>query len=132
MVGNQTFLQFFTSCTPFSGNSIVTLVVTLKQGLDYVKISDPRPGYAEPVEQKPFYPSIRYGNAYVVPRDGRTDIFVDRLTSGTTELYYDQWVTRPGVYSGVVTTLESLYASEYSAHTAVSPEQRVSAEPGAE
>ena len=117
---------------PIGARIRTKLIVTLKQGLDYVKISDPRPGYAEPVEQKPFYPSIRYGNAYVVPRDGRTDIFVDRLTSGTTELYYDQWVTRPGVYSGVVTTLESLYASEYSAHTAVSPEQRVHSEPGNE
>lgn len=117
---------------PIGARIRTQIVVKLKQGLDYVKISDPRPGYAEPVEQKPFYPSIRYGNAYVVPRDGRTDIFVDRLTSGTTELYYDQWVTRPGVYSGVVTTLESLYASEYSAHTAVSPEQRVHSEPGTE
>lgn len=117
---------------PIGARIRTQLVIKLKQGLDYVKISDPRPGYAEPVEQKPFYPSIRYGNAYVVPRDGRTDIFVDRLTSGTTELYYDQWVTRPGVYSGVVTTLESLYASEYSAHTAVSPEQRVHSEPGTE
>lgn len=117
---------------PIGARIRTQIVIKLKQGLDYVKISDPRPGYAEPVEQKPFYPSIRYGNAYVVPRDGRTDIFVDRLTSGTTELYYDQWVTRPGVYSGVVTTLVSLYASEYSAHTAVSPEQRVSAESGAE
>lgn len=117
---------------PIGARIRTQLVIKLKQGLDYVKISDPRPGYAEPVEQKPFYPSIRYGNAYVVPRDGRTDIFVDRLTSGTTELYYDQWVTRPGVYSGVVTTLVSLYASEYSAHTAVSPEQRVHSEPGTE
>lgn len=113
---------------PIGAHIRTQIVIKLKQGLDYVKISDPRPGYAEPVEQKPFYPSIRYGNAYVVPRDGRTDIFVDRLTSGTTELYYDQWVTRPGVYSGVVTTLESLYASEYSAHTAVSPEQRTASE----
>ena len=113
---------------PIGARIRTQLVIKLKQGLDYVKISDPRPGYAEPVEQKPFYPSIRYGNAYVVPRDGRTDIFVDRLTSGTTELHYDQWVTRPGVYGGVVTTLVSLYVSEYSAHTAVSPEQRTSSE----
>ena len=113
---------------PIGARIRTQLIVTLKQGLDYVKISDPRPGYAEPVEEKAYYPSIRYGNAYVVPRDGRTDIFVDRLTSGTTELYYDQWVTRPGVYSGVVTTLESLYVSEYSAHTAVSPEQRTTSE----
>lgn len=117
---------------PIGARIRTKLIVTLKQGLDYVQLSDPRPGYAEPVLQKAHYPSIRYGNAYVVPRDGRTDIFVDRLTSGTTELYYDQWVTRPGVYSGVVTTLVSLYASEYSVHTAVSPEQRVNAEPGAE
>ncbi|WP_455250212.1 alpha-2-macroglobulin family protein [Porphyromonas sp.] len=117
---------------PIGARIRTKLIVTLKQGLDYVQLSDPRPGYAEPVLQKAHYPSIRYGNAYVVPRDGRTDIFVDRLTSGTTELYYDQWVTRPGVYSGVVTTLVSLYASEYSAHTAVSPERRVSAESGAE
>ena len=113
---------------PIGARIRTQLVIKLKQGLDYVKISDPRPGYAEPVEQKPFYPSIRYGNAYVVPRDGRTDIFVDRLTSGTTELHYDQWVTRPGVYGGVVTTLVSLYVSEYSAHTAVSPEQRTTSE----
>ena len=117
---------------PIGARIRTQIVIKLKQGLDYVKISDPRPGYAEPVQQKPFYPSISYGNAYVVPRDGRTDIFVDRLTAGTTELYYDQWVTRPGVYSGVVTTLVSLYASEYSAHTAVSPEQRVHSEPGTE
>ena len=113
---------------PIGARIRTQLVIKLKQGLDYVKISDPRPGYAEPVEQKPFYPSIRYGNAYVVPRDGRTDFFVDRLTSGTTELHYDQWVTRPGVYGGVVTTLVSLYVSEYSAHTAVSPEQRTTSE----
>ncbi len=113
---------------PIGARIRTQIVVKLKQGLDYVRISDPRPGYAEPVQQKPFYPSISYGNAYVVPRDGRTDIFVDRLPAGTTELHYDQWVTRPGVYGGVVTTLVSLYASEYSAHTAVSPEQRTASE----
>nr|WP_314593922.1 alpha-2-macroglobulin family protein [uncultured Porphyromonas sp.] len=113
---------------PIGARIRTQLVIKLKQGLDYVRISDPRPGYAEPVQQKPFYPSISYGNAYVVPRDGRTDIFVDRLPAGTTELHYDQWVTRPGVYGGVVTTLVSLYASEYSAHTAVSPEQRTASE----
>ena len=117
---------------PIGARIRTQIVIKLKHDLDYVRISDPRPGYAEPVEQKPYYPSIRYGNAYVVPRDGRTDIFVDRLLAGTTELHYDQWVTRPGVYGGVVTTLVSLYASEYSAHTAVSPEQRVHSEPGTE
>ena len=117
---------------PIGARIRTQIVIKLKQDLEYVRISDPRPGYAEPVEQKPFYPSIRYGNAYVVPRDGRTDIFVDRLLAGTTELYYDQWVTRPGGYGGVVTTLVSLYASEYSAHTAVSPEQRVHSEPETE
>lgn len=117
---------------PIGARIRTQIVIKLKQDLEYVRISDPRPGYAEPVEQKPFYPSIRYGNAYVVPRDGRTDIFVDRLLAGTTELHYDQWVTRPGGYGGVVTTLVSLYASEYSAHTAVSPEQRVHSEPGTE
>lgn len=113
---------------PIGARIRTQIVIKLKHDLDYVRISDPRPGYAEPVEQKPYYPSIRYGNAYVVPRDGRTDIFVDRLLAGTTELHYDQWVTRPGGYGGVVTTLVSLYASEYSAHTAVSPEQRTSSE----
>lgn len=113
---------------PIGARIRTQIVVKLKQGLDYVKISDPRPGYAEPVEQKPFCPFVSYGNAYVMPHDGRTDIFVDRLPAGTTELHYDQWVTRPGVYGGVVTTLVSLYASEYSAHTAVSPEQRTASE----
>lgn len=117
---------------PIGARIRTQIVVKLKQGLDYVRISDPRSGYAEPVQQKPFCPFVSYGNAYVVPHDGRTDIFVDRLPAGTTELHYDQWVTRPGVYGGVVTTLVSLYASEYSAHTAVSPEQRTASEPKTE
>lgn len=100
----------------------VLLQTKLRQELSYLRVRIPRPGYAEPVDQTPRYDWRN--NLYIEPRDGATDLYIDRLNYQM-NVSFDQWVSRRGTYSGIVAQVESLYAPEYSAHTTVSPEQLV-------
>lgn len=101
----------------------ITLI--LDQDLDFVALHDPRAGFAEPIIQTAGY---RWGAGtgyYVEPRDKETNFFFDRLKRGEYTLEYEQYVTRSGRYSGLVTKVQSAYAPEYTAHTAPSAVQLV-------
>lgn len=94
------------------------ITLTLDQGMDFVKLSDPRPGYSEPVQQRPGYHWGAGTGYYVEPMDAVTNFYFDHLNRGTYTLDYDQYVARAGQFTGTVTRVVSCYAPDFSAHTA--------------
>ena len=94
------------------------LTLRLEQAMDFIQVSDPRPGFAEPIKQQPFYAWGAGTGYYVEPKDGGTNFYFDALNRGTYLLSYDQYVARAGRFAGTVARVVSCYAPDYSAHTA--------------
>ena len=94
------------------------LTLRLEQAMDFIQVSDPRPGFAEPIKQQPFYAWGAGTGYYVEPKDGVTNFYIDALNRGTYLLSYDQYVARAGRFVGTVARVVSCYAPDYSAHTA--------------
>ena len=94
------------------------LTLRLEQAMDFIQVSDPRPGFAEPIKQQPFYAWGAGTGYYVEPKDGVTNFYIDALNRGTYHLSYDQYVARAGRFAGTVARVVSCYAPDYSAHTA--------------
>ena len=94
------------------------LTLRLEQAMDFIQVSDPRPGFAEPSKQQPFYAWGAGTGYYVEPKDGVTNFYLDALNRGTYLLSYDQYVARAGRFAGTVARVVSCYAPDYSAHTA--------------
>ena len=108
------------------GDRLTTkITLRLTQDLDFVTLRDPRPGFAEPIVQTASYQWGAGTGYYVEPKDKETNFYFDHLLRGEYVLEYEQYVTRTGLYSGLVTRAQSAYAPEYSAHTAASPRQLV-------
>lgn len=108
------------------GDRLTTkITLRLTQDLDFVTLRDPRPGFAEPIVQTASYQWGAGTGYYVEPKDKETNFYFDHLLRGEYILEYEQYVTRTGLYSGLVTRAQSAYAPEYSAHTAASPRQLV-------
>ena len=94
------------------------LTIRLEQSLDFVQVIDPRPGFTEPIIQKPGYEWGEGTGYYVEPKDTETNFYIDHLNRGTYLLSYDQYVARAGRFTGTVARIVSCYAPDYSAHTA--------------
>ena len=93
------------------------LTIRLEQSLDFVQVIDPRPGFTEPIIQKPGYEWGEGTGYYIEPKDGVTNFYIDHLNRGTYLLSYDQYVARAGRFAGTVARIVSCYAPDYSAHT---------------
>ena len=93
------------------------LTIRLEQSLDFVQVIDPRPGFTEPIIQKPGYEWGEGTGYYVEPKDTETNFYIDHLNRGTYHLSYDQYVARAGRFAGTVARIVSCYAPDYSAHT---------------
>lgn len=93
------------------------LTIRLEQSLDFVQVIDPRPGFTEPIIQKPGYEWGEGTGYYVEPKDTETNFYIDHLNRGTYFLSYDQYVARAGRFAGTVARIVSCYAPDYSAHT---------------
>lgn len=93
------------------------LTIRLEQSLNFVQVVDPRPGFTEPIIQKPGYEWGEGTGYYVEPKDTETNFYIDHLNRGTYLLSYDQYVARAGRFAGTVARIVSCYAPDYSAHT---------------
>ena len=124
--GKPTLLPLTEDYTLRVGDRLRTkITLRLTQDLDFVTLRDPRPGFAEPIIQTAQYQWGAGTGYYVEPKDKETNFYFDHLLRGEYVLEYEQYVTRTGLYSGLVTRAQSAYAPEYSAHTAASPRQLV-------
>ena len=59
--------------------------------MDFLRLSDPRSGYAEPVNQIPSYAWGEGTGYYVEPKDQQTNFYIDHLARGSYLVWYLPW-----------------------------------------
>ncbi len=95
----------------------VRYIITAKKDYEYVVLHAPRPASAEPVSQLSGY-NWRDGLAfYRAVKDAAVNFYFDYLPRGSYVIEEDWLVERPGEFSTGITSIQCLYAPEFSAHT---------------
>lgn len=96
----------------------VRLVLRTDRDLEFVHLKDTRAAAFEPVDQisgTGWQNGIIY---YRTSKDASTNFYIDVLPRGTYVFEYSVRVNRVGRYSNGITTLQCLYAPEFTSHTA--------------
>lgn len=95
----------------------VRIVLTTDRDLEFVHLKDLRAAGFEPVNQLSGYNWQSGLGYYQTTRDASGDFFFDRLPKGTWVFEYPVSVTLKGDYSAGLTTVQCMYAPEFSAHS---------------
>jgi len=112
-------LERITSKNPLKTGDLVTvrLIIKSKEDMEFVHLKDMRASCFEPVNVLSEY---QYKNAlgyYMSTKDAATHFFFDQINKGTYVIEYDIRVNNSGEFSNGITTIESMYAPEFSSHT---------------
>lgn len=97
---------------------VVRLTVRSDRDLEFVHLKDMRAAAFEPVNQ---ISAMRWQNGipyYQTSKDASTGFYFDNLPRGTYLFEYAVYVSRAGSYSNGITTIQSMYAPEFTSHTA--------------
>jgi len=96
---------------------VVRLTVRTDRDLEFVHLKDMRAASLEPVEQISGIDGRTVFNTIECRKDASTHFYFDRLPRGTYLFEYAVFVNRAGTYSNGITTLQCLYAPEFTSHT---------------
>lgn len=105
--------------TPYKIGDLVTVILTItaKEDMEFVHLKDMRASCFEPVNVLSEYKYKDRLGYYMSTKDAATHFFFDRIDKGTYVLEYDIRVNNSGEFSNGITTIESMYAPEFSSHT---------------
>lgn len=117
--GNEASLNKITTNSPLKIGDLVTvrIVLNIIEDMEYVHLKDMRASGFEPMDVfsgNKYTTNTRY---YMTTRDAATNFFFDRLNKGTYVLEYDVRVNNAGTFSNGISTIQSMYAPEFSGHT---------------
>jgi uncharacterized protein YfaS (alpha-2-macroglobulin family) len=112
-------LERITSDNPLKIGNLVTvrLVISSKEDMEFIHLKDMRAACFEPVDVLSAYEYNDGLGFYKSTKDSATHFFFDRINKGTYVLEYDIRVNNLGDFSNGITTIESMYAPEFSSHT---------------
>jgi len=98
---------------------LLKVVINLKADRDfeYVQLKDLRPAGTEPVETLSTYKYQDGLYYYQVTKDVATNFFVSYLNKGNYVFEYQLRVAQPGNFSTGITSIQSMYAPEFNAHS---------------
>ncbi len=115
--GNE--LQRITAKNSLKTGDLVTvrLIITSKEDTEYIHLKDMRASCFEPVNVLSEYKYSDRLGYYMSTKDAATHFFFDRINKGTYVLEYDIRVNNSGEFSNGITTIESMYAPEFTSHT---------------
>lgn len=116
---NGDILQKINAALPLQIGDLVTvrLIITAKEDMEFVHLKDLRASCFEPVNVLSEY-QYKGGLAfYQSTKDAATHFFFDSINKGTYVLEYDIRVNNAGSFSNGITTIQSMYAPEFSSHT---------------
>ncbi|WP_053826793.1 alpha-2-macroglobulin family protein [Lascolabacillus massiliensis] len=96
---------------------VVRLTLRADRDFEFVHLKDLRASAFEPVDQ---VSGISWQNGiiyYRTSKDASTNFYFDVLPRGTYVFEYSVYVTRKGSYSNGITTVQCMYAPEFTSHT---------------
>jgi uncharacterized protein YfaS (alpha-2-macroglobulin family) len=95
----------------------VRIELRVDRDMEYVHMKDMRASGFEPtnvISQYKYQDGLGY---YESTKDAATNFFFNRLPKGTYVFEYTMFVTHKGDFSNGVTTIQCMYAPEFSAHS---------------
>jgi TonB-dependent SusC/RagA subfamily outer membrane receptor len=95
----------------------IRMIIKTDTDLEFVHLKDLRASCLEPVDVLSGYQWKGNYSYYKSTKDASTNFFFDRLNKGTYVLEYDLRVTNLGSFNNGISTLQSMYAPEYSSHS---------------
>jgi uncharacterized protein YfaS (alpha-2-macroglobulin family) len=112
-------LERITSNNPLQLGDLVTvrLIISAKEAMEFVHLKDMRASCFEPVDVLSAYQYKNGLGYYQSTKDAATHFFFEAINKGTYVLEYDVRVNNSGDFSNGITTIESMYAPEFSSHT---------------
>lgn len=116
---NGMTLQKITAKNPLQIGDLVTvrLMITTKENMEFVHLKDLRASCFEPEDVLSSY-DYKEGLAfYKSAKDAATHFFFDKINKGVYVLEYDVRVNNSGDFSTGITTIQSMYAPEFTSHT---------------
>ncbi|SHM21633.1 alpha-2-macroglobulin family protein [Flavobacterium chilense] len=112
-------LEKITSKNSLKTGDLVTvrLIITSKEDMEFVHLKDMRASCFEPVNVISEYQYKDHLGYYMSTKDAATHFFFDTINKGTYVIEYDIRVNNSGEFSNGITTIQSMYAPEFSSHT---------------
>jgi uncharacterized protein YfaS (alpha-2-macroglobulin family) len=112
-------LQKTTTKNPLKIGDLVTvrLIISTKEDMEFVHLKDMRISCFEPVGILSAYQYKDNLGFYKSTTDAATHFFFDKINKGTYVLEYDIRVNNKGNFSNGISTMQSMYAPEFSSHT---------------
>ena len=96
---------------------VVRLTVRTDRDMEFVHLKDMRAAAFEPVSQLSGVSWQNHVIYYQTSKDASTNYYFDVLPRGTYVFEYEVFVSRAGNYSNGITTIQSMYAPEFTSHT---------------
>lgn len=101
------------------GDAVVSrLTLRTDRDMEYIHLKDMRGAGLEPVNQLSRYRWQGGLGYYEAPGDASTNFFLSWLPKGTWVFEYESRATIAGTFANGITTVQSMYAPEFAAHTA--------------
>ncbi len=107
------------SDTELEVGDLVTVRIELKvdRDMEFIHMKDMRASAFEPVDVLSQYKWQDGLGYYQSTKDAATNFFFDRVTKGVYVFEYDVRVNNKGNFSNGITTIQSMYAPEFSSHS---------------
>jgi uncharacterized protein YfaS (alpha-2-macroglobulin family) len=96
---------------------VVRVELRVDRDMEYVHMKDLRASSFEPINVLSGYRWQDGLGYYETTKDGSTNFFFDYLRKGTYVFEYSLFVTHKGDFSNGITTIQSMYAPEFSSHS---------------
>ncbi|SDM75516.1 alpha-2-macroglobulin family protein [Kriegella aquimaris] len=108
-----------TSQTTLEVGDLVRIRIELRvdRAMEFVHMKDMRAAGTEPINVLSQYKRQDGLGYYESTKDASTNFFFDYLTKGVYVFEYDLRVNNSGDFSNGITTIQSMYAPEYSSHS---------------
>ncbi|MFZ1611740.1 MAG: alpha-2-macroglobulin family protein [Chitinophagales bacterium] len=112
-------LQAITYNTPLEIGDLVQIRIELRsdRDMEYIHLKDMRAACFEPVNVLSSYKWQDGLGYYESTRDASTNFFIERLPTGTYVFEYSLRVSQKGNFSNGITSIQCMYAPEFSAHS---------------
>jgi hypothetical protein len=95
----------------------VRVELRVDRDMEYVHMKDMRAATFEPLATLSGYKWQDGLGYYESPRDAAMNFFFDYLRKGTYVFEYELYTTHAGDYSNGITTIQCMYAPEFSSHS---------------
>lgn len=96
---------------------VVRIELSTNRTMEYLHLKDMRASGTEPINVLSSYKWQDGLGYYEATKDASTNFFIDRLEKGTYVFEYPLYVTHTGTFSVGITSIQCMYAPEFSSHS---------------